>query len=94
MLREGGPDDATRARHAFRLCTSRPPAPAEVDEILALVRSRRARLAAGWFSAAEAATGDPARLPDLPPGTTPADAAVWTIVGRMLLNLDETLTKG
>ena len=29
----------------------------------------------------------------LPEGITNADAAVWTVVARVLLNLDETVTK-
>ena len=39
------------------------------------------------------ATGDPAKLPTLPEGATPQDAAAWTLVARVLLNLDETLSK-
>jgi hypothetical protein len=29
----------------------------------------------------------------LPQGTTPVQAAAWTIVSRVMLNLDETITK-
>jgi hypothetical protein len=29
----------------------------------------------------------------VPQGATPTDAAAWTIVSRVLLNLDETVTK-
>ena len=29
----------------------------------------------------------------LPAGTTPADLAAWTAVARVVLNLDETITK-
>ena len=93
VLREAGKSDVQRAAYAFRLCTSREPKPMEIDEILALYRSRKARLADGWMSAREVATGDATHLPDLPPGVTPTDAAAWTIVSRVLLNLDETLTK-
>jgi hypothetical protein len=93
ILREGGASDAARADYAFRLCTARPIKPAEDKKIAALLRDTRARLAAGWISAREIATGDAAALPALPPGTTPQDAAAWTVVARVLLNLDETLTK-
>ncbi len=93
ILREGGPDDAARAAFAFRLCTGRPAQPADVQDIVALVQSRRARLVDGWLSARELATGDPVRLPNLPPNTTPNDAAAWAIAARVLLNLDETLSK-
>ena len=47
----------------------------------------------GWVNAREIATGDPAVLPTLPAKTTPQDAAAWTLVSRVLLNLDETITK-
>jgi hypothetical protein len=30
----------------------------------------------------------------LPDGVTPAEAAAWTVVGNVLLNLDGVLTKG
>lgn len=93
VLREGGSSDADRAAYAFRLCTGRFASPDDVEDITALLKSRRARLADGWLSARELATGDPARLPELPPNTTPNDAAAWTIAARVLLNLDETLSK-
>jgi len=93
VLREGGADDAARAAFAFRLCTARPAQPEEIEDLLALLNSRRARLAEGWLPAREIAFGDAAKLPPLPAGTTPNDAAAWTIAARVLLNLDETLTK-
>jgi len=92
-LREAGGDDAARARHAFVLCTSRPPDPRELDELLAFVAAQRRRLAEGWADAREVATGDREKLPALPDGATPQDAAAWTLAARVLLNLDETLTK-
>jgi hypothetical protein len=30
---------------------------------------------------------------ELPAGTTPGDLAAWTAVARVILNLDETITK-
>ena len=55
--------------------------------------AQRRRLAAGWLDPREIASGDPDKLPALPAGTTPQDAAAWTLVSRVLLNLDETVTK-
>ncbi len=75
------------------LCTSRIPTDAERDELLALLKSRRQKLADGWLNPREVTTGDPATLPSLPEGTTPQDAAAWTLVSRVLLNLDETISK-
>jgi hypothetical protein len=93
VLREGGKTDAERAAYAFRLSTSRTPGEAEVREVVKLYESRRVRIAEGWLSAKEVATGDAGKTPELPAGATPAEAAAWTVVARVLLNLDETVTK-
>ena len=93
VLREGGTNDDQRADHAFFLCTLRHPTKDERDAILALLQSRRVRLAEGWLNPRDIVTGDPSRLPELPAGTTPQDAAAWTMAARVLLNLDETITK-
>ena len=93
VLSEGGRTDAERAGYAFRLCTSRPSNPAETGEVISLLQSQRQRIADGWLSSREVTTGDPTKLPAVPRGTTPTDAAAWTIVCRVLLNLDETVTK-
>ena len=93
VLREGGRDDTQRADYAFLLCTSRRPTVQERAAVLELLQSRRQRLAEGWLNPRDIATGDPARLPELPAGTTPQDAAAWTVAARVLLNLDETISK-
>lgn len=94
VLKESpGHDDKARARHAFLLCTSRAPTEAEQQEVLKLLKSQRQRLADGWLNPREVATGDPSKLPELPEGTTPQDAGAWTLTARVLLNLDETLSK-
>ncbi len=93
ILREGGATDDARADYAYRLCTARPIRPVEREKVAALLAETRRRLAEGWMNAREIATGDPAKFPDLPTGTVPQDAAAWTVVARVLLNLDETLTK-
>jgi hypothetical protein len=92
-LREGGPTDETRAAYAFRLCTGRAPRPDEISELVKLITFARGRVADGWLSARQVATGDPAKTPDVPEGINPAQAAAWTVAARVLLNLDETLTK-
>ena len=44
------------------------------------------RFAEGWL--------EPQKLAEkVPPGTTPTQVAAWTAVSRVLLNLDETITK-
>ena len=93
VLKEGGKTDAERADYAFRICTGRNAKPNERDEILKLIASRRQRIAEGWLPVRDLTTGNAEKLPALPPGTTPQDAAAWTIAARVLLNLDETLCK-
>ena len=93
VLREGGSDDSSRTEYAFVLCMSRKPTAKEQLAIADLLREHRKRLAEGWLNPREVATGDAAKLPPLPDGVTPQDAAAWTIAARVLLNCDETLSK-
>ena len=92
-LKEGGPDDASRVDHAFLLCTSRRPSEAEKRELLSFLETQRTKFADGWLNPREVATGSVEKLPALPAGTTPQDAGAWTLMARVLLNLDETVTK-
>jgi hypothetical protein len=39
------------------------------------------------------AAGDSPTRPRLPAGVKPQELAGWTVVSRVLLNLDETITK-
>ena len=93
VLRKGGGTEQDRIDYAYRLCTGRRAKSAEQAEVLNLLKIHRARLQEGWLSINEVATGDPATSPTLPPNSTPQDAAAWTIAARVLLNLDETLSK-
>ncbi len=93
VLREGGRDDAARTEYAFRLCTSRKPTAKEHLAIADLLSDNRKRLAEGWLNPREIATGDSAKIPKLPEGVNPQDAAAWTIVSRVLLNSDENISK-
>ncbi|MDX1952892.1 MAG: PSD1 and planctomycete cytochrome C domain-containing protein [Verrucomicrobiota bacterium] len=91
-LKESGPDETQRIQYAFRLCTSRVPKEHEIKTLKQLMDSQRRRLAEGWISALEIAFAEN-RLPPLPDGTTPQDVAAWTILSRVLLNMDETMSK-
>ena len=93
ILCEGGGTDQERTDYAFRLCTSRGVKPDEQTVVLALLHDCRNRLAEGWLSINEVASGDSDRQLELPSKCTPQDAAAWVIVSRVLLNLDETLSK-
>jgi Protein of unknown function (DUF1553)/Protein of unknown function (DUF1549) len=92
-LREGGPSDAERLVYAFRLCVARFPTALESAELLTLLAKEETTFARPDTKPWETAAHDPAHPPDLPAGVTPAQAAAWTVVARVLLNLDETITR-
>jgi hypothetical protein len=81
-------DLESRARLAFRACVTRPPDTVEMNQLLAFYQRQHKRLVAGELNAAEI-TG----TQRVPAGDTLEDLAVWTMVARLLLNLDETITK-
>jgi hypothetical protein len=92
-LHEGGASDDERLTHAFRCCLTRNPTKAESAALLALLRKQTQRFAEGGLNPWDLAASDPKQPPTLPPGATPAQLAAWTAVARVLLNLDETITK-
>ena len=71
---------------------ARNPDDAEQKELLGLLERQTKRGEAGEISANEIA-GIAADQKDLPGGATAAQLAGWTAVSRVLLNLDETITK-
>lgn len=93
ILNEGGKDDAARVHYAFLLCTSRSAKPAELQVVLKLLATNRARLERGELQARSIAFSKFTKLDDLPVNATPNDIAAWTMVSRVLLNLDETLCR-
>ena len=82
-------DDPARLTHAFRLCVSRKPSAAELRVLTATLTKQRERFAAEASKPVLLA----GPLKPYPDGTTPTEAAAWVSVARVLLNLDETLTK-
>ncbi len=93
VLAEGGKTDAERVAHLFRLCVSRPPAEAESKAILALLAKQVAKYSDPKADPWAVAFGKPAEYGKLPNTATPAELAGWVAVSRVLLNLDETVTK-
>jgi Protein of unknown function (DUF1553)/Protein of unknown function (DUF1549) len=92
-LEEGGKSDAERLTYAFRRCLTRSPAPDEQQQLLDFLHKQAQRFADGWIAPWSLAVKDPEHPPPLPPGATPTQLASWTAVARVLLNLDETITK-
>lgn len=83
---EHSPDDSVRASALLRRTTTRPPKSREVEAIVAYARRQRERIANGEIPAAKIVgdTGVPAAA---------TERAVWTLVARVALNLDEAIVK-
>ena len=92
-LREGGETDPQRLTYAFRRCLARKPNQQEAAELLSLLNKQTERLSDGWLSAWDLAGYDSTQRPQLPKSATPVHLAAWTAICRVLLNLDETITK-
>ncbi len=93
-LAEGGSTDAGRITYAFRRCLGRVPTESERSILIKLLGDQQNRFAAGWASPWEIVTGSKADRPaDLPKNSSPTQWAAYTVVARVLLNLDETITK-
>ncbi|MBC7927097.1 MAG: DUF1553 domain-containing protein, partial [Bryobacteraceae bacterium] len=88
----GGTTDQQRLGYAFRQCLSRVPKPAEIDELLSFLDKQRKRSAEGWINSQDLSGFDSATT-KLPDGVTPVELSAWTALSRVLLNLDETITK-
>ena len=86
-MEEGGATDEQRLRYMVRRVLSRAPTTPEAQELLALLSKEQARFAGGALDAAKFAG------PAVAKGTDAARAAAWTAVSRVVLNLDETITK-
>lgn len=92
ILEKGGATDDDRLTFAFRRAVSRKPTRDELAELKSLMERQKQRIADGWVNPYELATGKN-ELPQLPKGATPTQLAAYTVVSRVLLNLDETITK-
>jgi len=92
-LTDGGQSDEDRLVYAFRRCVARKPTADELATLRSVLTKQQKRFTASDAKPWELATEDPSHPPKLPDGATPGDLAAWTVVARVLLNLDETITK-
>ncbi len=92
-VKEGGSTEASRLRFAFRRVLARGPTEQESAELIGLLNRQRARFIAGELNPWNLATNEPDKPFVLPKGVRMDDLAAWTAVARVLLNLDETITK-
>jgi hypothetical protein len=91
MMREGGKTPADRIALGFQLATSRRPTADEVRIFETLYDAQSAAYKGNAQGAAKLlGVGESPHDVSLDPG----ELATWTIVANVLLNLDETVTKG
>ncbi len=90
VFKEGGGDDRTRLIYAFRLCVGRRPDSFELNQLLALLNDQQ-KFFEGRTAAAVYVTA--ADLNNIPADVDLHRVAPWTIVARVLLNMDETITR-
>src|SRR5581483_5354127 len=88
--KEGGKTDRDRAAYAFRLCTSREPDAKELEGVLKLVREKEQYFENRTAAAVQIASPDRQNPPE---DVNLHAVAAWTLAARVLLNLDETITK-
>jgi len=90
-LREAGPSTDDRLSYMFRLATSRPPAPQDLAELNSAFQdfvthyTKEADAAKALINLGETR---------LDPRCNPGELAAWTMIGNVILNLDEVMTKG
>jgi hypothetical protein len=93
MIAEGGESVESRTTRGFRLCLNRQPTNAELVELTRLYREQLDYLQ-------RAAEQGDSKLPDpteaplpIASQTSPVEFAAWTNVARVLLNLDDTISR-
>ncbi len=91
IIREGGADQDSRLRFALNLSLCRPPTDEETQTMRGLLEESLATYQQDKAAALKLAT-DP--LGPLPENTEVAEAAAWTVVANVLLNMDSVLTEG
>jgi Protein of unknown function (DUF1553) len=91
ILIEAPSDPLEGIRYGFRLCTARQPSTEESDRLLRLFEEELGHFQRNPKAADELAAGGGVARPD---GCDTTRFAAWTVLANVLLNLNETLTKG
>jgi len=81
-------NDEARLSHAFRLCVSRSPSAQEIAALKKLLEESRYTYQNGPAEEAKAATGSHAATT-----VSPTENAAWVSTARIILNLDELITR-
>jgi hypothetical protein len=97
IVTEGGVTDSQRLMYAARRCLSRDPDADELDVLQTFLNRQKDRFqregADPWLLLSDDEKSKAVASSQLPTGATPADLAAWTALARVVLNLDETITK-
>jgi hypothetical protein len=80
-----------RARLLFRICLAREATDGEIKRLLGLYQQQLENYKSNGKAAEEMATSEAGKLPS---GIETAEAAAWTVVANVIMNLDEMITKG
>jgi hypothetical protein len=91
IMKQGGGDVASRLAFAFKLCTAREPSQREATILRDLFERNLSRFRQNPGAAAKLTSVGEAPKPS---DVDLAELAAWTAIGNVLLNLDETITKG
>jgi mono/diheme cytochrome c family protein len=90
IWKNGGADDRSKMNYAFRLCVSREPDQFEMQKLIELLEDQKKYFEGRTSTAVYVAVTDPNRMPD---DVDLHKVAPWTMIARVLLNMDETITK-
>lgn len=95
ILSESSDDagDESRLARGFRICFSRPPSTAEKERLLAYYEQQKKILRANPKAAEKIHPAEIDGLASLPAVVDPIDAAVWTGISSVFLNLHEFITR-
>jgi hypothetical protein len=73
----------SKVKEMFRRCVTRPPSQEEIEKLTHFYKNQLARFSSGELKASEF----------LKVSEAPNEQAAWTALARVLLNLDETISK-
>jgi Protein of unknown function (DUF1553) len=90
VFEDGGADDRAKIVYAYRLCIGRVPDDFELQQLLALLEDQRKYFNGRTAAAVYVSSPDPDKLPE---NIDLHKVAPWVMVARVILNLDETITR-
>jgi hypothetical protein len=97
LVKDGGSNDADRIAYAVRRCLSRDPKADEQKVLSSFLERQKQHFQQAGIDPWPLLAGDEKAKQkvssEMPAGTTANDLAAWTAVARVILNLDETITK-